>query len=91
MVPPGGSEGAGLHWFRIHFEDSKGRCFITTDEAQQLRQLTTNWVRRALENLGAQRGQRWVKSTANSKSGLMLHSSDAYDFSPSARRIRRPV
>ena len=77
IAPPGGSHGEGLHWFRIIFPGSEGRCFITTDEAQHLRQLTTEWVERALHNLAAVRGWEWLESRAGSTPGLMLHRSDA--------------
>jgi hypothetical protein len=53
LAPPGASHVEGLHCFRIEFDDAEGRCFITSDEAQRLRQLTTGWVTRALEILSA--------------------------------------
>jgi hypothetical protein len=79
ISPPAGSRGDGLHWFRIDFSDRQGRCLITTGEAQHLRQLTTDWVERALGNLAEQRGREWVVETACSSPGLILHHSDAGD------------
>ena len=83
IAPPGGSHGDGLHWFRVEIDEIQGRCYITTEEAQQLHQLTTRWVKHALEQLGRRRGWHWLKSTAASSSGLMLHCSDARDSLPS--------
>lgn len=79
MPPPSGAHGEGLHWFRIEFAGGHGRCFITTGEAQHLHQLTTDWVKRALANLAAQRGWSWLEAAAASSPGLMLHHSDASD------------
>jgi hypothetical protein len=92
MAPPGGSHGEGLHWIRIEFDNAEGRCFITSDEAQRLRQLKTDWVTRALENIARQRGWPWLRETAAGSSGLMLHCSDAGEFatgSSASRRSRR--
>jgi hypothetical protein len=92
MAPPGGSHGEGLHWFRIEFDDAEGRCFITSDEAQRLRQLTTGWVTRTLEILVRQRGWPWLRKAAAGSSGLMLHCSDAGEFaraSSASHRSRR--
>lgn len=76
---PGGTHGDRLLWFRIEFGDCRGRCFITTGEAQHLRQLTAEWVARAVANLTEVRGLDEVKLAACSSSGLMLHHSDARD------------
>src|SRR3954451_9072436 len=84
MSPPGGAHGDGLHWFRIAFAAGHGRCFITTGEAQHLRQLTSNWVERALANLAAQNGWDWLQTAASSGTGLMLHHSDACDDWPTS-------
>jgi hypothetical protein len=77
ISPPTGSRSDGLHWFRVDFPDCQGRCLITTGEAQHLRELTTDWVQRALVNLAEQRGCEWVRDTAGSSPGLILHHSDA--------------
>jgi hypothetical protein len=76
--------GGGLHWFRVEFDNREGRCFITTGEALHLRQLTSDWVRRALLNLAVKNGHRWVESAVCSSPGLMLHHHDASE--PSERR-----
>jgi hypothetical protein len=89
IAAPGGSHGERLHWFRIEFDNAEGRCFITTDEAQRLRQLTTDWVRRALENLAHQRGWPWLRETAAETPGLMLHCSDAGELPPPSSAFRR--
>jgi hypothetical protein len=79
--------GDGLHWFRILFDNREGRCFITTGEALHLRQLTTEWVKRALLNLGVKNGHRWVEAALCSHEGLMLHHHDASEPAES-RRVR---
>lgn len=79
IAPPGDKRGDGLHWFGIDFPDRHGHCLITTGEAQHLRQLTTDWVERALINLMASRGRDWVEASACSDPGLILHHSDARD------------
>jgi hypothetical protein len=79
IPPPGGYGGEGLHWFGIAFPDRRGRCLMTTRDAQHLRQLTTEWVRRALLNLADRRGWDWVVAQACSSPGLILRHTDAGD------------
>lgn len=69
--------GGGLHWFRIEFADREGHCFITTGEAQRLKEMSSDWVERALRNLAAKHGREWIKEWACSSPGLVLHHSDA--------------
>jgi hypothetical protein len=78
-LPPGGFRGGGLHWFKIEFSGRQGRCFITSGEAQHLRQLTPEWVQRAVRNRAEERGWEWLELTACSSPGLMLHHTDACD------------
>jgi hypothetical protein len=80
LPSPSGAHGDGLHWFRIDLAGGQGRCFITTGEALHLRQLTTDWVERALANLALQKGLDWIQEAASGSSGLMLHHSDACDL-----------
>jgi len=67
----------GLHWFRVVFDSGSGRCGITTAEAQRLRQLNTDWVRRALLNLASRYGRPWLEDALRSRPGLLLRHSDA--------------
>jgi hypothetical protein len=69
----------GLHWFHVVLETRTGRCFITSGEAQHLRQLSTDWVKQALLNLAEKRGRGWLEEALDRSPGLMLHHSDAYD------------
>jgi hypothetical protein len=66
-----------MHWFKVTFSDGSGRCFISTDEAQHLRQLTTAWIERALHNIAQIRGWGWLKSRVCNGYGLALHHTDA--------------
>jgi hypothetical protein len=77
MAPPDRATDDGLYWFEVEFSDCQGWCFITTGEAQHLRELTNEWVVQALCNLGAARGWASVKTEACGDQGLMLHHSDA--------------
>jgi hypothetical protein len=88
MMPPGGSHGDGLHWFRVTLPGGEGRCFITNGEAQHLHQLTTDWVERAIRNLASVRGWYWLETRVRSSPGLMLHHSDAYEFTGPATALR---
>lgn len=89
-IPPlPGSRGDGLHWFRIEFPDREGRCLITRGDAQHLRQLTLEWVGRALGNLAARYGWDWLEETACSTSGLILNHCDAADLSHVSRPRRK--
>jgi hypothetical protein len=69
----------GLYWFLVLFETRSGRCFITVGEAQHLRELDADWVKRALLNLAITRGRGCLEDALVSQSGLMLHHSDAYE------------
>ena len=88
MSSPQGSPADGLHWFDVHFADRQGRCLITTGEAQHLRQLTTEWVERALGNLIVTHGVDWVESRACGDPGLVLHHSDASEVPDAELQIR---
>lgn len=72
-------EAAGdrLHRFRVSFGERTGHCFITRGEALHLRQLTTEWVERALDNLAATHGEVWLERAVCTTPGLMLHHCDA--------------
>jgi hypothetical protein len=83
IVPPDDYRGQGLHWFRVTFEDGAGHCFISSGEAQHLRQLSTEWVKRALHNLARIRGWEWLENRACRSPGLMLHHTDASEVNPS--------
>jgi hypothetical protein len=48
-------------------------------EASQLRQLTTDWVARALDNLRAAHGMAWLERCLCSDAGLQLHAEGAAD------------
>ena len=92
ITPPAGSHGGSLHWFRIDFAKGQGRCLGTTGEAQHLRQLTTDWVERALRNPAEQHGWQWVIGTTSPSPGLMLHHSGAgeaiaIDHDPGGTRL----
>jgi hypothetical protein len=69
----------GLHWFQVFFETGSGRCFITAGEALRLRELNTDWVKRALLNLAAQYGSSWLELALSSSPGLLLHYADAHE------------
>lgn len=69
----------GLRWFRVSFAGVEGRCFITTGEALRLRELNSDWVRRAIENLGAVHGADWLRRMLTVGGGLQLHYVDASD------------
>jgi hypothetical protein len=77
ITPPGGSHGDGVQWFKVGFPSREGRCYIATEEAQHLRQLSAERVERALRNLAEVRGWDWLESRACSTRGLLLHRSDA--------------
>jgi hypothetical protein len=79
IAAPGGYGGEGLHWFRVEFPDRQGRCVITTSDARHLRQLSTEWVHRAVVNLAGRRGWDWVVAQACSPPGLIPHHTDAAD------------
>ena len=89
IPPPGGARGDGLHWFRIDFRDRQGRCLITSGEAQHLRQLTTDWVQRALINLAAKHSPEWLEATACGSPGLILHHTDAADAAVADKASRQ--
>jgi hypothetical protein len=73
------SSGDSLHTFRVPLAAGEGRCFITAVEASQLRQLTTDWVARALDNLRAAHGMAWLERCLCSDAGLQLHAEGAAD------------
>lgn len=83
--------GGGLHWFRIRLDHREGRCFITSGEALHLRQLSIDWVRRALLNLAEKHGHQWVEAAACSSPGLMLHHHDASEPAKRPRPPARPI
>ncbi len=63
----------GLHWFQTFFASGSGRCFITAGEALRLKELSAEWVRRALLNLAATYGGSWVEHALASHPGLLFH------------------
>jgi hypothetical protein len=71
--------GNGVYSFRVVFSDGEGRCFIATSEAARLRQLTPEWVARALSNLAASHGAAWLRRSMGGGLGLRLHDGDAGD------------
>jgi hypothetical protein len=75
----------GIRWFRFRFRGNAGQCFITAGEALRLRELTVDWVRRALANRASARGLEWLESTTSRGPGLQLHYRDADDEIPLGR------
>jgi hypothetical protein len=86
----------GLRWFRVSFAGVEGQCFITTGEALRLRELNSDWVRRAIENLGDVHGADWLRRMLTLRGGLQLHYVDASDTAytptplPTVSSRRRP-
>jgi hypothetical protein len=66
--------GNGVHSFRVVLPDGEGRCFITTSDALRLRQLTPEWVARAVSTLAASHGSAWLPRSL--RNGLGLRQSE---------------